>query len=66
MVQMKRRTKSETNGRRSHHALKQTTLNNCPKCGKAIKPHTACAFCGYYRGKEVVKIKLKTGPKKKS
>jgi large subunit ribosomal protein L32 len=55
----KRRAKSETRSRRSHHALKKQTLNSCSQCGKAILPHTACAFCGYYKGREAVKVKVK-------
>jgi len=57
MVQMKKRTKSATQNRRSHHALKGKTLNKCPKCGKAVQPHRACAFCGSYRFMETVKVK---------
>ncbi len=57
MVQMKKRTKSETRGRRSHHALKAKTLAVCPQCGKAVLPHTACAFCGTYKGRQVLKVK---------
>lgn len=49
MVQMKRHTKSSRNSRRSHQALKPKALNRCPKCGKAVEPHKACAFCGTYR-----------------
>lgn len=63
MVQMKRHTKSSTRSRRSHHALKNKTLNKCPKCGKAVKPHTACNFCGNYRFMQT--IKPKTIKKKK-
>lgn len=57
MVQMKKRTKSETRGRRSHHALKAKTLVKCPQCGQLTLPHTACAFCGTYKGRQVIKIK---------
>jgi len=60
MVQMKKRTKSETRGRRSHHALKAKTLVKCPQCGHMALPHTACAFCGTYKGRQVVKIKTAT------
>jgi len=63
MVQMKKRTKSATNNRRSHHALKPKTLNSCPKCKKAVMPHRACANCGYYKTSEAVKVKI---AKKKS
>ncbi|MBA3047880.1 50S ribosomal protein L32 [Patescibacteria group bacterium] len=64
-VPKKRRTKSSVGQRRSHHALKKISLNKCPKCGQAVKPHCACAFCGFYKGKEVLKIKSKSKSKKK-
>lgn len=54
---MKKRTKSATNNRRSHHALKPKTLIRCPKCNKAVMPHRACANCGYYKAGEAVKVK---------
>lgn len=58
-VQVKKLARARKGGRRSHHALDKTTLNVCPKCGKALKPHTACLFCGSYKGKEAVKVKTK-------
>ena len=63
-TQAKKRTSSQKNRRRSHHALTKITLSKCPQCGKAIKPHTACEFCGTYKGKEVIKIKVKTKKEK--
>ena len=32
------------------------TTTTCPKCGAVIKPHRVCTKCGYYKGKEVVKV----------
>jgi len=58
-VPKKRRTKSHVRNRRSHHALKDPALTKCPKCNQTIAPHSACEFCGYYKGKEVLKIKTK-------
>lgn len=55
----KRRTKTSKKERASHFALKQTPLNSCPKCGKPVMSHRACAKCGTYKGKEVVEIKTK-------
>jgi len=57
MVQMKKRTKSETRRRRSHQALKAKVLVKCPQCGQLILPHTACSFCGTYKGKPVGQVK---------
>lgn len=64
-VPKKRRTKSSVGKRRSHQALKKLKLNDCPKCKQAILPHTACSFCGYYKGREVIKIKTKKKKEKK-
>ncbi|MEI8360557.1 MAG: 50S ribosomal protein L32 [bacterium] len=62
-VPAKRRPTSEARRGRSHQALKKTSTAKCPKCAKDILPHTACAFCGYYNGKQVLTLKTKT-PKK--
>jgi large subunit ribosomal protein L32 len=62
-VPKKRRTKSSVGQRRSHHGLSKITLNKCPQCGKSVKPHQVCAFCGSYKGKEAIKVAT---PKKKS
>jgi large subunit ribosomal protein L32 len=59
MVQMKKRTSASTGRRRAHLALKSKTVNKCPKCGKAVQPHRACAFCGTYRMMETLKLKTK-------
>ncbi len=64
-VQAKRRTKGHGGMRRSHDSLKKVTLTKCEKCGKAVKPHTACEFCGSYRGKSVLKVEAKAKTKKK-
>ncbi len=58
-VPKKRRTKSSVGRRRSHHALKAITLTKCQKCGKMVRPHRACEFCGFYNDKEVLKIEVK-------
>jgi len=59
-VPAKKRPRSEARRGRSHQALKKTGFGACPKCGKAILPHTACQFCGSYKGKEVIKVKTRT------
>ncbi|HAM88258.1 TPA: 50S ribosomal protein L32 [Candidatus Falkowbacteria bacterium] len=58
-VPSSRNTSSSSGRRRSHHALKQTVLKVCPTCKKAVAAHEVCAFCGQYKGREVVKIKEK-------
>jgi large subunit ribosomal protein L32 len=55
-VPKKKTSKSSRDSRRSHHALTAPNLSACPQC-KELKPgHTVCPSCGYYGGKEVMKI----------
>lgn len=61
----KRRTKQSKRERASHFALKTFTLTICSHCKRKIRPHQVCPHCGYYKGREVVKMKLKTGRTKK-
>jgi large subunit ribosomal protein L32 len=61
----KRRTKASKRRRAAHFALKSRKLMSCPKCHQPILPHRACGFCGFYRGKEIIKIKSKSDKKKK-
>lgn len=64
-VPKKKRTLSSAKRRRSHHALKKQNLATCPKCKKPIAQHRACAFCGFYKGKEVIKVGNKKDKKVK-
>ncbi len=59
-----RRTSSHKRRRAAHFALSLKKLNHCPQCGKPILPHHACAFCGYYRGRQVIVFKTKTSTEK--
>ncbi len=62
----KRRTKTSKKDRASHFALKPKALVKCSKCEQPVLPHTACGKCGYYKGKEVIKIEIKGLAKKKA
>jgi large subunit ribosomal protein L32 len=37
--------------RRTHYKATPATLSTCSNCGAAVKYHTVCGECGYYRGK---------------
>ncbi|MEK7211122.1 MAG: 50S ribosomal protein L32, partial [Patescibacteria group bacterium] len=58
-----RRTSSHKRRRAAHFALNPKTLGKCAKCAKPVLSHHACKFCGFYNGREVLKIKA---PKKKA
>jgi len=55
----KRRTKSSKLRRASHFALKKQNLIKCGQCGQPVLPHHACAHCGSYRGRQVIKLRRK-------
>lgn len=64
-VPKKKHTKAASRQRRSHHALKKIKLAKCPKCQKAILPHTACLSCGNYNNRLVIDVDAKKAKKAK-
>ncbi len=56
-VPFRKVSKTRKRMRRSHNASVAPTTVKCPNCGEMIKPHRVCPKCGYYKGKEVVKVK---------
>jgi large subunit ribosomal protein L32 len=40
--------------RRSHHHVKPTQVQYCPRCEQPVLPHRVCPNCGFYQGREVV------------
>ena len=57
----KRRVSHARQGeRRSHHALRVPQLEECPHCHQPKRPHYACANCGWYGGREAVRMKQKS------
>lgn len=62
-VPASRKSSSKARRGRAHLALKKIKLNKCKKCGKAVKPHTVCSFCGAYKGKQAINIKIKKAKK---
>lgn len=58
----RRHSKSRTGKRRTHQKLASPSLVLCSQC-KNLKPaFRVCPFCGYYKGKKFLEVKL---PKKK-
>jgi len=55
----KRRTKQSKRERAAHFALKAVTLSVCPKCKHPVKPHRVCQNCGYYKGRDILKLASK-------
>ncbi|HHX23660.1 MAG: 50S ribosomal protein L32 [Tepidanaerobacteraceae bacterium] len=58
MANPKRKTtKSRIGSRRSHHKLSLPSISECPKCHEPKMSHRACPSCGYYKDREVIKVK---------
>jgi len=53
---VKKTTKTNTQKRRSHHALGKSQFVNCESCGSAAKPPQTCTSCGSYKGKKVTTV----------
>lgn len=57
MAQPKKKTsKSKRDKRSANWKLTQPSLMECPQCHEAKMPHRAYPNCGYYDGREVVKV----------
>lgn len=56
-VPKKKTSKSKRDKRRSHHALVlNQAIEECPKCHETKLLHRVCQHCGYYRGKDILKL----------
>ncbi len=60
-VPAKRLSRSKGRRRRSQQGKSNLHLGKCSNCGNPTLPHRVCKNCGFYKGKEIVKISL---PKK--
>ena len=55
----RRISKTAKRQRRTHLKKSAPTVCSCPNCGEPLAPHRACTKCGYYKGKEVIKVNKK-------
>ncbi|RAP34097.1 50S ribosomal protein L32 [Candidatus Marinamargulisbacteria bacterium SCGC AG-410-N11] len=58
-VPKKRHSKSRKRTRRSNWKVTLPNLTTCTQCGQKIRAHSACQYCGYYKGNPVLTIKVK-------
>jgi len=50
----RRHSKSRSRKRRTHDALKRTSVVSCSQCGSMRLPHRVCPSCGFYDGRVVI------------
>ncbi|MDZ4159423.1 MAG: 50S ribosomal protein L32, partial [Anaerolineaceae bacterium] len=50
-------SKGRRDRRRASDALQPISLVACSNCGEMRLPHTVCASCGHYQGREVISVK---------
>lgn len=49
-------SKGRRDRRRAHDALEVKKLVRCSNCGEMRLPHTVCPNCGFYKGREIIKV----------
>jgi large subunit ribosomal protein L32 len=52
----RRHSKARTGKRRAHDALRVPQTVVCPNCQEPRMQHRVCPKCGYYKGREVVRV----------
>lgn len=60
----RRFSRSRTRKKRAHKLYRLGQFSVCPQCKHPKQPHRVCPVCGYYKGKQVVEIKVKEKKKK--
>ncbi|MBL7130759.1 MAG: 50S ribosomal protein L32 [Candidatus Omnitrophica bacterium] len=62
-----KRRHSITRGRkrRTHWKIDLSQTVICPQCKQRKLPHRVCPFCGFYKGREVIKIETVEERKKR-
>jgi large subunit ribosomal protein L32 len=59
-VPKKRRSKAKKRTRRACWTITAPNLKKCAQCGEAIVSHQVCSSCGFYKGRQVIQIKVKS------
>ncbi len=52
----RRHSRARRDRRRTHDSLDVMSASTCPNCGTSKLPHRVCPSCGFYRGKQSVRV----------
>ncbi|WP_456431649.1 50S ribosomal protein L32 [Thermosulfuriphilus sp.] len=55
-VPKRKSSRSRRGMRRAHKFLTPPSLSSCPQCKEPKLPHRICPSCGFYRGREFIKV----------
>lgn len=61
----KQMSRARRHKRRNQLKIKTGLLRACAQCQKKIRPHHACPYCGYYKGRVVLDFAAKKAKKDK-
>jgi large subunit ribosomal protein L32 len=57
-VPKRKPSRSRQRMRRAYNSvLKLPQLSTCPQCAAPALTHRACPSCGYYKGRQVIRVK---------
>jgi large subunit ribosomal protein L32 len=52
----RRHSRARRDRRRTHDSLDVMSASTCPNCGASRMPHRVCPACGFYRGKQALRV----------
>ncbi len=56
-VPKRKHSKARRDKRRSNvWKIEAPAIMKCPQCGEFKLPHRVCKACGFYKGREVIKV----------
>jgi len=55
-VPKRKTSQSKRDKRRTHYKAQPVHFILCPNCKEPALPHRVCEKCGYYKGRQVLKI----------
>ncbi len=59
----RRHSKARRDKRRGQQKISVPSLGSCPRCAAPKMPHRPCPKCGYYKDRQVLKIKTEKSEK---
>ncbi len=54
----KKRTRAKKGSRWAHRQASKPNVVECPRCHRPMLTHRACPACGYYRGRDILKVEV--------